>query len=98
MLILHGMLGSRRTWEGVFDPQRPIDVAAAVSRPGDAVTHPADLGQPAVVSPHATAHTVDGAGHLIHEPMSHRDEFFVIVERLLDSPARCPGYEISTGV
>lgn len=81
--VLDGSLSS------VFDPQRSIEaptvVVAADPNAPDSVTKPADIDQLSVVSPHATAHTLAGAGHLIHDLKAHREEFFAIVDGFLDS-------------
>jgi esterase len=70
-----------------FDPDRPINVpvtaiAADPSMP-DAVTQPADLDQLAATSPTVETVTMAGAGHLIHDSTSARDDFRAMVDRFL---------------
>lgn len=73
----------------VFDPALPLPVPAAVvaADPAspDAVTRPEALEQMASVSPHATAHTLAGANHLIHDTIGQREPFWAIIQGLLAS-------------
>ena len=88
--VLDVVLNGTRT--GVFDPSRPLPVAAAVvaADPAspDAVTQPADLAELAVASPQASLHTLAGANHLIHDTIGQRESFWAIVSDLLDSLSR----------
>jgi hypothetical protein len=57
-------------------------VAADPASP-DAVTQPADLAQLLATSPEASAHTLAGANHLIHDTIGQREAFWTIVEAAL---------------
>jgi alpha-beta hydrolase superfamily lysophospholipase len=71
-----------------FDPAAPIPVpvlllTADPSSP-DAVTRPADVAQLATVSPHAEIQVMNGASHLIHDELAHRELFREIVTTFVD--------------
>ncbi|MCU1500894.1 MAG: alpha/beta hydrolase fold protein [Ilumatobacteraceae bacterium] len=66
-----------------FDPTRPITVPTLVitADPAspDAAARPADVERLTATSPQAKARVVQGAGHLIHDELAHRDEFLAEV-------------------
>jgi pimeloyl-ACP methyl ester carboxylesterase len=73
----------------VFDADQTLPVPAAVvaADPAspDAVTQPADLAKLTIHSPHATAHTLAGANHLIHDTIGQREPFWAIVDEFVGS-------------
>jgi pimeloyl-ACP methyl ester carboxylesterase len=72
----------------MFDPAKGIPVptlliTADPSSP-DAVTRASDVEQLAATTPGAEVRVMNGAGHLVHDELAHRDEFSTAVLDFLD--------------
>ena len=86
--VLQGDIGA------FLDPDAPFGVpslivAADPSKP-DAVADPALAQHYADISPATQVHVVEGAGHLIHDELSSRDEFRSIALEFLDRSTPSP--------
>jgi pimeloyl-ACP methyl ester carboxylesterase len=73
--------------EPVLDPTVPIDrpvriVAADPAMP-DAVARPDDIARLVAASPGVLVHTIEGAGHLIHDLVDARERFWSSVDAFL---------------
>ena len=75
--VLDGVVAG--AMEPAYDPERGIPVPALVvgADPAspDAVVRPADAARLQAVSPHVDVQVVEGASHLLHDELLHRDDF-----------------------
>ena len=70
-IVLNLLLRSFAKVGGIF---ATLLIAADPSAP-DCVARAEDTAHLAAVTPHAEVLTVQGAGHLVHDELAHRDEF-----------------------
>lgn len=77
------------TMTPAFDPMLeipvPVTVLGADPTSPDAVVRQADLDQLSSASPHADGRVLVGSSHLMHDLLTHRDDFWAIVAVFLDS-------------